>query len=233
MKCSDVSIENPAENPVVGDLPAPDGGNTHAEKVPEHQVRISKQRWPIQLTLFEELPAPVDGTEVTTPAAPAPQLVTTQRRTMPYLYDDGGRGAAGFRGEARDCVCRAIAIASGLGYREVYDALNGLGKKERLTKTRRRRSSSRTGVSKRTYERYLKTIGFTWTSAMQIGSGCKVHLCAGELPQGRLVVRVSHHMTAVIDGVIHDIRDPSRGGTRCVYGYFTAPHVSADGYRSH
>ncbi len=38
---------------------------------------------------------------------------------------------------------------------------------------------------------------------------------------GRLIVSVSKHMTAVIDGVIHDTHNPSRDGTRCVYGYWT------------
>jgi hypothetical protein len=55
---------------------------------------------------------------------------------------------------------------------------------------------------------------------MAVGSGCKVHLRADELPSGRLIVRVSHHFAAVIDGVIHDTHDCSRGGTRCVYGYW-------------
>jgi len=72
---------------------------------------------------------------------------------------------------------------------------------------------------------------------MQIGSGCKVHLSADELPSGRLVVAVSKHFTAVIDGVIHDVHNPQRGGRsfmkvengiethgttpeRCVYGYY-------------
>ena len=27
-------------------------------------------------------------------------------------------------------------------------------------------------------------------------------------------------MVCVIDGVIHDNHNPSRGGTRCVYGYY-------------
>ena len=47
-----------------------------------------------------------------------------------------------------------------------------------------------------------------------------VHLRREELPRGRLVVRLSRHLTAVIDGVIHDIYNPDRRGTRCVYGYF-------------
>jgi hypothetical protein len=56
---------------------------------------------------------------------------------------------------------------------------------------------------------------------MGIGTGCKVHLRDGELPMGRLIVKVSKHVVAVIDGVINDTHDPSRNGTRCVYGYYT------------
>jgi hypothetical protein len=42
-------------------------------------------------------------------------------------------------------------------------------------------------------------------------------------PPGRLVVRLSKHVAAVVDGVLHDTYDCSRGGTRCVYGYWRAP----------
>jgi hypothetical protein len=58
---------------------------------------------------------------------------------------------------------------------------------------------------------------------MAIGSGCAVHLRAEELPKGRLLVKVSGHLTAVIDGVLYDTHDCSRRGTRCVYGYFSKP----------
>jgi hypothetical protein len=37
------------------------------------------------------------------------------------------------------------------------------------------------------------------------------------------VVALSKHYAAVVDGVVHDLYDPSRDGTRCVYGYWTAP----------
>ena len=69
---------------------------------------------------------------------------------------------------------------------------------------------------------YLQSLGWKWTPTMQIGSGCKVHLCADELPPGRLIVSVSRHLVAVIDGVVHDIYEDARGGTRCVYGYWSA-----------
>lgn len=139
---------------------------------------------------------------------------------MPWSYDDGGRAAAGFRGEARDCVTRSIAIIAGLPYREVYEAIAELGRAERPGKRQRARSSPRTGVRRPTERRYLEGLGFTWTPTMGIGTGCTVHLDAAELPSGRLLVSVSRHLTAVIDGVCHDTYDPSRDGTRCVYGYY-------------
>jgi hypothetical protein len=46
------------------------------------------------------------------------------------------------------------------------------------------------------------------------------------LPNGRLIARCSRHLVAVIDGVIHDTHDSSRDGTRCVYGYWTAPDLT-------
>ena len=142
---------------------------------------------------------------------------------MQFVYDDGGRRAAGYKGQAGDCVCRAIAIASGMDYREVYELIGEEAKLERPGSTRRggRRSSARTGVFKATSKRLLGKLGFAWTPTMKIGSGCQVHLREGDLPNGRLVVKLSKHLVAVIDGVIHDTHDPSRDGTRCVYGYWS------------
>jgi hypothetical protein len=71
---------------------------------------------------------------------------------------------------------------------------------------------------KTTIRRVLEGLGWVSTPTMAIGSDCTVHLRDGELPGGRLIVSVSKHMVAVVDGVIHDASDPSRDGTRCVYG---------------
>ena len=140
---------------------------------------------------------------------------------MKVVIDDGGRSAAGYEGQARDCVCRSIAIASGKPYAEVYAALNALAKSERARKGGR--SSARTGVHRDTAHRYLEGLGFSWVPTMAIGTGCRVHLREDELPPGRLVISLSRHCTAVIDGVVYDTHDPARGGTRCVYGYWRAP----------
>ncbi len=144
---------------------------------------------------------------------------------MKFRFNGGGRAAAGFRGCASDCVTRAIAIATGKPYRDIYDALNALADSERTGKREKRKSNSRSGVYPRTYRRYLRSLGWRWNATMAIGSGCKVHLRHSELPGSVLLVRVSQHLTTVIDGVIHDTHDCSRDGTRCVYGYFTPPSV--------
>ena len=131
------------------------------------------------------------------------------------IITDGGRAKAGFKGEANDCVARSIAIITGRDYREVYKELAEL--ESHVTGVK----SARNGISKKVYKKYLADQGFDWTPTMQIGQGTKVHLRSDELPAGRLLVSVTRHMTAVIDGVIHDTHDPSRGGTRAVYGYWS------------
>ena len=139
---------------------------------------------------------------------------------MEFKYNDGGRAEAGFKGTTGDCVCRAIAIATERPYKEVYDLINKFAKNERTGKRKTGKSSARTGVYKGTIKKVMEYYGWTWVPTMLIGQGCTVHLRDGELPMGRLVVSVSKHETAVIDGVINDIYDCSRDGSRCVYGYF-------------
>lgn len=145
---------------------------------------------------------------------------------MRFVFDDGGRAAAGYKGFTGDCVCRAIAIATERPYKEIYDLINEYGKQERPNRKRKgnkyngRRSSARTGVYKETIRRVMESLGWVWVPTMKIGGGCTTHLCSEELPSGRLVVSVSRHETAVIDGVLHDTYDCTREGSRCVYGYF-------------
>lgn len=133
-----------------------------------------------------------------------------------FISDDGGRRYV-FKGTAGDCVTRAIAIATGLPYRDVYDEL--ALRQARLGKPR----SARNGVHPKAYKPFLAELGWLWTPTMFIGKGTTVHLRSDELPSGRLIVRLSKHLCAVIDGMVHDTHDPSRGGTRAVYGYWRKP----------
>lgn len=141
---------------------------------------------------------------------------------MEFVYDDGGRSRYFKAENVGDCVCRAIANATGMDYKVVYDELNRRCKETRLPKRRRTQSSSaRNGVYKKTFSKYLESLGWKWTPTMLIGQGCKVHLAEDELPKGTLIVSVSRHLTCVKDGVLYDTYDCSRDGERCVYGYWT------------
>jgi len=141
-----------------------------------------------------------------------------------HIHNDGGRKEAGFTGTTGDCVTRAIAIAFQIPYQQVYDLLNESAKTERTGKRKRKVSNARTGVYKSTSKKVILKLGGVWTPTMGIGSGCKVHLNAGELPAtGMHILQVSKHVCAWINGELHDTYDCSRDGTRCVYGYFTVP----------
>jgi hypothetical protein len=133
---------------------------------------------------------------------------------MKVVYDDGGRKAAGFKGSAGDCVARAVSIAAQRSYDQVYSELAEIQSSLRKTKRMKKAGikSARDGiyVKSKAFKDYMAKWGFEWTPTMLIGSGCKVHLTDGELPSGRLVVSVSKHYTAVIDGVVHDTHDPQR-----------------------
>lgn len=138
-----------------------------------------------------------------------------------WVFNDGGRAAAGFKGTTGDCVARAIAIAAEMSYPRVYNDLNLLGRKHERTGSRKCGiSNSRTGVYRQTIHRYLESIGWEWVPLMFVGKGCTTHLRASELPPGRIIVSLSKHVAAVVDGVLYDIYDCSRNGNRCVYGYW-------------
>lgn len=153
-------------------------------------------------------------------------------KKMEWIYDDGGRAAAGFKGDTGDCVCRSIAIATGKPYKEVYDRLNEIAKEEHKGKRKKGVSNARTGVYKHTRRKLLAEYGWKWIPTMKVGVGCTVHLCAEELPKGVIVVEVAGHNVCVIDGVLHDTYNSSvkqyyddegnlvTNDRRCVYGYY-------------
>ena len=151
--------------------------------------------------------------------------------SMNVIYNDGGRGGAGYKGHTGDCACRAIAIATRRPYQDIYDLINSIAKSERKSKRKRRRSHARTGVHTATMRKTMTVLGWEWVTKMKIGSGCTMNLIKGDVPQGRIVVRLSKHFTAVIDDEIHDTFDPQRTTVhtengidrlshRCVYGYW-------------
>ena len=153
-----------------------------------------------------------------------------RREEVVFKYDDGGRKEAGWKGEnVGDCVCRAITITTGLPYQEVYDRLaegnatQRRSKRERQSKSRTGRRSALHGIftKRKWFKDYMKELGFEWVATMGIGTGCTVHVRSDELPsEGRLVLALSRHMSAYVNGILRDTYDSSRNGMRCVYGYY-------------
>lgn len=143
---------------------------------------------------------------------------------------DGGHREAGMRGKGRNaCVPRAIAIALDLDYRETHDALEAAQQEwattGRTSKAKRRaagRTIAQEGVHKPVYTAFLAKRGWHHVSLMEVGKQRERNPRFVDLPTtGTIIANVSKHLTAVIDGVIHDAYDPTRGGTRTVYGYWT------------
>ena len=129
---------------------------------------------------------------------------------MRININDGGRNKYFKACGVGDCVTRAIAIATDKDYKEVYDEISKVVG-----------YTPRNGVYNKHIKKVIEHFGGVWHPCMSVGTGCKVHLSDGEVPmQGRIICKLSHHLVAVIDGVINDTFDASRNGTRCVYGYW-------------
>ena len=150
-----------------------------------------------------------------------------------FVRDDGGRRRSGGGGGTGDCVVRAIAIATRRPYREVHDALTvatvrhvAAGRSAFARWARRMRGvrfvHADHGVQDEVYGPYLQALGWRFKSTKHLPRGRGVHLRADELPRGRLLVLLRRHLTAVIDGVIHDVFDCGGEGRRRVQGYWTS-----------
>ena len=138
---------------------------------------------------------------------------------MKFHHNDAGRFKIGWPRHPGKDVCRAVAIVSERPYLAIHEELLAAARCEPVRKWELP-SHPDTGMKKATYKAYLWSHGFRWTCTTRISGGCCVHLCAEELLKDRLLVQVNGRLTAVVDGVIHDIEDLSLGVNRCVYGYW-------------
>lgn len=131
-------------------------------------------------------------------------------RRFEFKYADGGRLAAGFKGDSGDCGLRSICNALDLDYsttRKEFMALKG--------------GSVFKGVYKSEMDRFLAEKGWSWkvTCSPQIKSRTKLN--ADDLPAtGTYILRLSKHFTCLRDGIILDTHNPDRDGSRMVYGYW-------------
>ncbi len=138
---------------------------------------------------------------------------------MHFIYDDGGREKAGYKGKTNDCATRAFAIATGKPYQEIYDLIKANG------------GNPRTGVKLPVLKKVAQILHGRWIATASIGKPSTVKLVEGQLPAGRVVVNLRKHLSAVIDGTLRDTIDCQNTawvdetgvlhtGKRTVYGYW-------------
>jgi hypothetical protein len=126
---------------------------------------------------------------------------------MNYKHTDGGRKEAGYKGTTGDCGVRAMAIAMGLPYKEVYKELATANKAFGFAK------SARNGLLKEVFESVLNKHGWFWVKAPKfIGRKAR---CLDLT--GLVIARQAHHFVAVLDGIPQDTFDSSQ---KCVYGFW-------------
>ena len=149
---------------------------------------------------------------------------TAEKELLTFTYNDGGRSATGKDNDARDCVARAIAIISGEPYDVVHKALSqGTGSQRASKRTPKRQATADNGINtqRKWFKDYMASLGFTWHPTMKVGKLSRTRLNKTDLPQGKLIVALKKHYTAVINGQLHDTYDCSNNGKRVVLGYWS------------
>jgi Protein of unknown function (DUF2786) len=137
---------------------------------------------------------------------------------MELIWNDGGRAGCGFVGLSGDCVTRAIAIATGLNYRDVYRSLGEASQK-----------TPRNGVSTTVAEEYLAQL--QWE---RVHSGER-RFDSLQIPAGVVIVHLVKphalrrgHFCTVIDHVIHDTWNPSEEDEYLIENYWVRPASQSD-----
>ncbi len=136
---------------------------------------------------------------------------------MDFIWDDGGRAASGYVGLSGDCVTRAIAIATGACYRDVYEKLGKASEK-----------SPRDGVHTEAAAVYLAERD--WRRTL----GLERPFFVEDLPPGIVIVHLARaneraqHFCTLIDHVVHDTWDPSDDDDYIVKSYWNSTEARYD-----
>jgi len=109
-----------------------------------------------------------------------------------------------------DCVIRAFSKVLGLSWVETFDKLIPFMREEQCLIN---------GLPLDVKKRLFKSLGFSY-HGVSVAKGTKrptVDSFAKDHPAGTYVLRVAHHLVAVVDGQYFDTWD---SGGCCLYGYF-------------
>lgn len=134
---------------------------------------------------------------------------------MEFIWNDGGRAVSGYVGTTGDCVTRAISIATGRAYREVYAELG-----------ERAACSPRNGIPIDVVSEYL--LKRDWQPVVTQG---KDILGEAELPDGVVILHIrgdsrrTSHLVTVVDQVIYDTWNPADDQSYAILEYWRPPQT--------
>lgn len=138
--------------------------------------------------------------------------VVKPNTAIDFVYDDGGRnGHRNVRAHVGDCGCRALSIIMQRDYWSLYDYLDA-----------NFHGSPSRGLSRDVVHKIMRDEGYEYVACANPKGDIR-RLRRADLPDGRLLVWIRDHYTAVIDGVIHDTYDCSKHGRAHVMGYWYKP----------
>ena len=126
------------------------------------------------------------------PFRPAEQMANASVSPMiGYVYGDGGRWEAGFKGSAGDCVTRALAILTGRPYRERYRALANANARAGGKR------SARNGIRKGAEAEVFQACGLV---KVALGKGPRPTYSEAYQQYGDCIVSTTRHLAALVDG---------------------------------
>ena len=124
---------------------------------------------------------------------------------MKFKEYDAGRSTSFRPKQGRDCVVRVYAIMMDIPYDSAYETFAGLGRK------------SGCSTPKRMWQNLLCDHAVVELRFPAVSGQKRMNLISfcNEYRLGTFLVQMAGHVTAVIDGVVHDVFEPRHNG--CVY----------------
>ena len=145
-----------------------------------------------------------------------------------FEEDDGGRAAAGFRGYAKDCAIRAVAIALDLPYRQIHREITELQRCVTAEPDEPNWKTAQDGINLNYLEfgEYLSNYGVL---PIRVPKKPRLNTVLAKLnllaEEPFIIAQVTNHLVAITEGRIRDnLFDPKRYSRRLLTLY--VPDVS-------
>ncbi len=123
---------------------------------------------------------------------------------MEMLITDAGRSQSRRPKQKNDCAVRAVATVLGMPYDDAYDLFKDLGRRSH------RGFDFKAWANRHPRLRWISVPAVKGEKRMSHSKFCR------EYGEGRYILREAKHVSACVNGVVHDINPPYEG--RCIYG---------------